>query len=230
MSSISVLIQDIADKEDHEKPRDSQVRNKIEKVHNAIKAPVDDNQNEAVEEKEEEYYEVPGKDNDDDVENKAAEVVDENQINQQLKNNEKLTFRGPQNDRQRAVVEAMKHAWKGYKSFAWGHDHLKPLSKSAQNWFGLGLTIVDGLDTLYIMNLKEEFEEGKDWVQNNLSFSVNKDVNLFETTIRMLGGLLGAFHLSRDNVFLERAKDLGDRLLGAFSSASGVPYSDVNLR
>ena len=57
-----------------------------------------------------------------------------------------------------------------------------------------------------------------------------QDVNLFETTIRVLGGLLSAFHLSGDNIFLEKAKDLGNRLMGAFSSSSGIPYSDVNLK
>lgn len=60
---------------------------------------------------------------------------------------------GPTTDKQRAVVAAFKHAWKGYKQFAWGHDHLKPISEGYHDWFGLGLTIVDALDTLYIMHL-----------------------------------------------------------------------------
>lgn len=64
-------------------------------------------------------------------------------------------FKGPQNDRQRAVVAAFKHAWKGYKEFAWGHDNLRPLSMGSSDWFGLGLTIVDSLDTIYIMDLQE---------------------------------------------------------------------------
>ena len=59
---------------------------------------------------------------------------------------------------------------------------------------------------------------------------VNRDVNLFETTIRVLGGLLSAFHLSEDNIFLDKARDLGERLMGAFASPSGIPFSDVNLR
>ena len=58
-------------------------------------------------------------------------------------------------------MEAFKHAWTNYRTYAWGHDHLKPISKSAQNWFGLGLTLIDSLDTMYIMNLKDEFEEAK---------------------------------------------------------------------
>lgn len=66
-----------------------------------------------------------------------------------------VKFEGPTNDRQKAVVNAFKHAWAGYKQFAWGHDHLRPISGGYQDWFGLGLTIVDSLDTIYIMGLKE---------------------------------------------------------------------------
>lgn len=64
-------------------------------------------------------------------------------------------FKGPANERQKAVVNAFKHAWKGYKEFAWGHDNLKPISMGSHTWFGLGLTIVDSLDTMYIMDLQE---------------------------------------------------------------------------
>ena len=107
-----------------------------------------------------------------------------------------LHFRGPTNQRQKAVVDAFKHAWKGYKTYAWGHDHLRPISKGviifrlmqviwelilfssffpgAQNWFGLGLTLIDSLDTMYVMNLRDEFDEAKDWVAEHLSFSINK--------------------------------------------------------
>lgn len=64
-------------------------------------------------------------------------------------------FKGPTNDRQRAVVDAFRHAWRGYKEFAWGHDNLKPISMGSHDWFGLGLTIVDSLDTMFIMDLQE---------------------------------------------------------------------------
>ena len=75
---------------------------------------------------------------------------------------------------------------------------------------------------MFIMNLKDEFKEARDWVENSLSFDIDKDVNLFETTIRVLGGLLSTYHLSSDNVFLEKAKDLGTRLMGSFTSPSGI--------
>lgn len=58
-------------------------------------------------------------------------------------------------DRLEAVRDAFRHAWKGYKDYAWGHDELKPISKSFGEWFGLGLTLIDALDTMWIMGLKE---------------------------------------------------------------------------
>ncbi|EDO30560.1 predicted protein, partial [Nematostella vectensis] len=133
------------------------------------------------------------------------------------------------NSRQKAVIEAFRHAWKGYKQFAWGHDELKPISKSFSEWFNIGLTIIDSLDTMLLLNLKDEFREARDWVANSLSFDKNVDVNLFEVTIRVLGGLLSAYHLSNDDIFLNKAVELGDRLLPCFNSQSGIPFSDVNL-
>lgn len=66
-----------------------------------------------------------------------------------------MGFSGPQNSRQQAVVAAFKHSWDGYKKYAWGHDNVKPMSKKYHEWFGLGLTIVDSLDTIYIMGLND---------------------------------------------------------------------------
>ncbi|XP_037340724.2 endoplasmic reticulum mannosyl-oligosaccharide 1,2-alpha-mannosidase isoform X1 [Pungitius pungitius] len=132
-------------------------------------------------------------------------------------------------DRLEAVCDAFRHAWKGYKDYAWGHDELKPISRSFGEWFGLGLTLIDSLDTMWILGLKEEFAEARDWVEKELSFDKNVDVNLFETTIRVLGGLLSTFHLTGDQLFLEKAKDLGSRLMPAFKTPSKIPFSDVNI-
>ncbi|XP_022607948.1 endoplasmic reticulum mannosyl-oligosaccharide 1,2-alpha-mannosidase [Seriola dumerili] len=127
------------------------------------------------------------------------------------------------------VREAFRHAWKGYKDFAWGHDELRPISKSYSEWFGLGLTLIDALDTMWILGLKEEFEEAKAWVTAELTFNKNVDVNLFESTIRILGGLLSTYHLTGDTLFLDKAKDIGSRLMPAFNTPSKIPYSDVNI-
>ncbi|XP_039714907.1 endoplasmic reticulum mannosyl-oligosaccharide 1,2-alpha-mannosidase isoform X1 [Pteropus medius] len=135
----------------------------------------------------------------------------------------------PPNSRQKAVVDAFRHAWLGYRKFAWGHDELKPVSRSFSEWFGLGLTLIDSLDTMWILGLKKEFGEARRWVSKKLQFQKDVDVNLFESTIRLLGGLLSAYHLSGDALFLQKAEDLGNRLLPAFRTPSKVPYSDVNL-
>lgn len=74
-----------------------------------------------------------------------------------------------------------------------------------------------------------EFEEARNWIDQYLKFDVNKEINLFEVTIRVMGGLLSAYHLSADKMFLTKAVDLGNRLLPCFDSPSGIPYSDVNL-
>ncbi|XP_031433646.1 endoplasmic reticulum mannosyl-oligosaccharide 1,2-alpha-mannosidase isoform X2 [Clupea harengus] len=132
-------------------------------------------------------------------------------------------------DRVEAVREAFRHAWKGYKEFAWGHDELKPITKSYGEWFGLGLTLIDALDTMWILGLKEEFEEARTWVKEKLSFNKNVDVNLFESTIRILGGLLSTYHLTGDELFLDKAKDIGSRLMPAFKTPSKIPFSDVNI-
>ncbi|XP_014282102.1 endoplasmic reticulum mannosyl-oligosaccharide 1,2-alpha-mannosidase [Halyomorpha halys] len=163
-----------------------------------------------------------------DIPEQAAQAqVDQPVFFQQMSNNninEELT------DRQKAVVSAFKHAWKGYKKWAWGHDNLRPISKKPSNWFKLGLSIVDSIDTMYIMGLKEELKEAQNWVEHSLKFTEYNDVNLFEVTIRVLGGLLSAFHLTGESVYKDKAKDLGERLLPCFTqSPSPIPYSDVNL-
>ena len=110
------------------------------------------------------------------------------------------------NEQQAAVVKAFKHAWAGYTKFAWGKDELLPLAKKGRDIFGLGLTIVDSLDTLWLMGLTEDFNKAKQWVAKNMSIEHNQHrVSVFETTIRALGGLLSAYHLSGDKIFLEKA-------------------------
>jgi len=82
---------------------------------------------------------------------------------------------------------------------------------------------------IFLNNIYTEFKEGRDWVEQSLRFDTKRDVNLFEVTIRVLGGLLSAYHLSGDTMFLAKAAELGNRLLPAFQSPSNIPYSDVNL-
>ena len=94
----------------------------------------------------------------------------------------------------------------------------------------MGLTIVDSLDTMFLMGLHSELEVGEKWLQDHLFFNNNNHhVNLFECTIRVLGSLLSMHHFTRKSLYLERAEDLADRLLSAFTSPSAIPYATVEL-
>jgi len=143
--------------------------------------------------------------------------------------------------RQRAVKEAMQHAWGNYEKYAFGKDELLPLSGMGKNgWGGYALTMVDSLDTLLIMNMEEEYERAKKWILRNLNFDGKQhpqgldettNVNFFEMTIRLLGGFLGAYALRpKDKALLQKASDLGKLLSKAFCTQKNLlPYSDVDL-
>lgn len=132
--------------------------------------------------------------------------------------------------RKEKVKDAMIHAWSSYEKYAWGQDELQPQTKNGVNSFGgLGATLIDALDTLYIMGLDEQFQRAKEWVANSLDFNKSYDASVFETTIRVVGGLLSAYDLSGDKVFLEKARDIADRLLPAWDTRTGIPYNVINL-
>lgn len=129
-----------------------------------------------------------------------------------------------------------------------GHDEFHPITKKGRQMVphGMGWIIVDALDTMILMNLTSRVGQAREWISKDLSYNQDHDVNTFETTIRMLGGLLSAHYLSNEfpqlapqkdddpgapgeDLYLEKAKDLADRLISAFESPSGIPYASVNL-
>jgi len=130
------------------------------------------------------------------------------------------------------VKSEFLHAWNGYKKYAWGHDDLKPLSKSYKDWYGqtLLMTPVDSLDTLILLGFKQEADATRKYITENLSFDKDIDVQNFEITIRLLGGLLSAYQMTSDKKLLSLAEDLGIRLLPVFDSPTGLPYKYVNLK
>jgi mannosidase alpha-like ER degradation enhancer 2 len=137
--------------------------------------------------------------------------------------------------RQRMMDEVRSeflHAWRGYKKYAWGHDDLRPLSKTGHDWYqdSLYMTPVDALDTLILMGLKDEAALTQSFIIGHLSFDKDIYVKNFEVTIRLLGGLLSSYQLTGDRRLLALAEDLGRRLLPVFDSPTGLPYRYVNLK
>ena len=127
---------------------------------------------------------------------------------------------------------AFLHAWNGYTQYAWQHDELKPLSKTSYDWYGtpVMMTAVDAYDTMLLMQLDTPALQAKQLILQHGSFDQDTSVQVFEVTIRLLGGLLSASQMDGDARFLQLATDLGERLLPAFNSPTGMPYRYVNLR
>lgn len=132
---------------------------------------------------------------------------------------------------QAEVRQAMLDSWHTYEKYGWGYDIYHPIKQTGENMGHrpLGWMIVDSLDTLMIMDAKPEVERAKKWIKEDLDYVFDQNVNVFETTIRMLGGLLSAFHFSEDDVYLDKAVHLANLLHGAYKSPSGIPYASVNL-
>ncbi|KAH8241362.1 hypothetical protein KR032_011057 [Drosophila birchii] len=127
----------------------------------------------------------------------------------------------------------MKHAWHNYKRYAWGQNELRPLSRRF-HWgsifrnLNLGVTIVDGLDTLYIMGLEKEYREGRDWIEREFSLDdIDEELNVFETNIRLIGGMLALYAFTGDQLYKERAQYIANKLLPAFETPTGIPYGLV---
>merc|ERR1719162_466204 len=134
-------------------------------------------------------------------------------------------------NRRSKIKDAMIHAWKGYEENAFGSDVLLPIKGiGRENWGNTAATMLDSLDTLWLMGMEDEFYRARDWVRDHLDFNKSVGyVSVFEVTIRCLGGLLSAYDWSHDEVFLEKAILLGLGLFKAFSDGNVYPNSQVLL-
>ena len=130
------------------------------------------------------------------------------------------------------VKQAAQHAWKGYKDYAWGADDLKPLTKAPKTWYkkSMLMTPVDAFDTFTLLGLTTEAKEAKDLILSKLDFDIDNDVQVFEITIRLLAGLITAYEIDGNKKFLDLAIDLGNRLMPAFNTPTGIPYRYVHLQ
>ncbi|KAK1993038.1 family 47 glycosyl hydrolase [Colletotrichum falcatum] len=127
--------------------------------------------------------------------------------------------------RRQAVRDVFVKSWNSYKEYAWGFDELAPVTAKGKNTFGgYAATLVDALDTLWIMGLLDDFAAALP-VIGSMDWDNTKEtaVNVFETTIRHLGGLLSAYDLSGESVLLSKAIELGDMLYASFDTPNRMP-------
>ncbi|KOS17439.1 Endoplasmic reticulum mannosyl-oligosaccharide 1 [Escovopsis weberi] len=133
-------------------------------------------------------------------------------------------------ERRESVKKEIRRAWSGYRSHAWLHDELMPVTGQFRDPFcNWAATLVDSLDTLWLAGLHDEFHEAAHAVKEiDFTWSPQESIPVFETTIRYLGGLLGAIDVSGgldgDYAFLlDKAVELADILMGVFDTPNRMP-------
>ncbi|KAL8349114.1 hypothetical protein RB598_004801 [Gaeumannomyces tritici] len=133
--------------------------------------------------------------------------------------------------RRDAVRAEFVRCWRAYREHAWMKDALLPIAGGYKDQFsGWAATLVDSLDTLWIMGLRAEFDEAVEAVAGiDFGTSAGDRVNTFETNIRYLGGLMGAYDLSGREALLTKAVELGDFLYGAFNTENRMPVDFIDL-
>jgi len=141
------------------------------------------------------------------------------------------------------VREMFQHAYNSYLEHAYPYDELRPLScDGVDTWGSYSLTLIDALDTLAVMGNYSEFRRVYSIIEKRTDFDANINVSVFETNIRIVGGLLAAHLVARragvevgpgwpcSGPLLALAEDAAQRLLPAFDTPTGMPYGTVNLR
>ena len=146
----------------------------------------------------------------------------------------KLMQNGADEEKRAIVKAAGVHGWKGYRDHAFPQDEVRPISGLSNNPFnGWGATLVDSLDTLWILGLKDEFDEAVHAVANiDFTTSIRADIPLFETVIRYLGGLVSAYDVSGRKyiTLLDKAVQLAEVLYAAFDTPNRVPLTYYRWR
>lgn len=141
----------------------------------------------------------------------------------------KLSTNGADKERLAVIKGATEHAWRGYKEFAFAADEVRPVSGRMNNPFnGWGATLVDSLDTLWLMGMTAEFEDAVEAVKNiDFTTSPRSDIPVFETTIRYLGGLIAAYDVSGKKyiTLLAKAVEIAEVLFSIFDTPNRMPQT-----
>lgn len=129
--------------------------------------------------------------------------------------------------RQQEVKSAFVKSWKAYEKYAWLQDEVTPISGGSRQTFGgWGATLVDALDSLLIFGMDADIDKAVGALKGiDFTRASHGMLNVFETTIRYLGGMLSAYDLSdgRYPILLEKATELGDMLYAAFDTPNRMP-------
>ena len=125
------------------------------------------------------------------------------------------------------IKSAFYEAWVGYKKCSYGYDFLRPISCTGENWINASLTLIDSLDTLWIMGLMHDFDDAVYYLENNFEYSASGSV--FEMIIRVVGGLLSAYQLSGRKSLLDIAEKFASKLAVSFDTPTSLPIPNIDM-
>ena len=136
------------------------------------------------------------------------------------------TFNDGMQSRREFVKNMALSSWNAYSAFAWGNETLMPVTKKSNDgYFGnnSGRSILAAMSTLWIMDLKEEFEQGRQWIDEKLNLSnMGKEVVVFRVVTEYIGGLLSCYALTDDLKFVIKAKEMANKLSKVYETSTGI--------
>ncbi|KAH9824690.1 family 47 glycoside hydrolase [Melampsora americana] len=143
------------------------------------------------------------------------------------------------------VKRTWDHGFDNYMKHAFPKDEVRANHEINDVLGNFALTLIDSLDTFIVFQDRDQFSKAiRQIIDTVPNFDIDSRVQVFETTIRVLGGLLSGHLFASDpdnswgyrldwydDELLHLAKDLADRMMPAFTaSRTGLPYARVNLR
>jgi mannosyl-oligosaccharide alpha-1,2-mannosidase len=132
------------------------------------------------------------------------------------------------------VRAEMAWAFDAYRRLAWGADEIRSVSGTGKSFLiegeKVGLSLIEALDTLWLMGLDAQLEDAVRWIKTDLTFDLDGDAQIFEATIRLVGGLLSGYLATGEKVLLEKAHDLAERMLPGYDTSTGMPVRYINLK
>lgn len=140
--------------------------------------------------------------------------------------------------RREFVIELARSSWAAYVKYNWGDNALEPVGDTFDRKFTGsqighkgGRSIFASLSTFLVMGLEKEFVQGKQWIMGNFTFeNINTYSNIFGHVTHYMGGLLSAYALTEDELFLRKAEEFAIRIEPVYNTSTGIPHSLFNLK
>lgn len=126
------------------------------------------------------------------------------------------------------IRDAFYRSWIGYKKCAYGYDFLQPVRCQGLNLLNSSLSLIDALDTLWILGYKHDFYDAVRYLEENFQYTASGPV--FELVSKVVGGLMSAYQLSGERALLNISEKFMSKILVAFDTPTGLPIPNIDMK